>query len=416
MRSHLRHIHHVISVRATRYVGLALLLAMTGFLFSQRAAFADDATASNDERLITIHDNGSELSIVTKASTVKGALEQADIAIDTRDIVEPALEEKLVAKTYQVNVFRARPVVVVDGLYSTRIVSAEQSPKKIAEAAGVALYDEDDTAVERVDDVLGEGGAGEKLIIDRALPFAFNLYGKVFTARSQAATVGSMLKEKGVVLGAKDGVSPAVETPLVAGMSVRVWRDGKQTVTQEEAIAKPIEEVKDLDHEIGYRVVKTPGTDGKRNVTYEIETQNGVEVSRKEIASVTTLEPVKEVVIVGAKSRVAPYTGGGSKDEWLTAAGIPRESWGYVDAIVQRESGWNPNATNSSSGACGLAQALPCSKVPGNPYNPVDSLRWMNSYVINRYYDGSPYARGLCGGIANQWECAYTFWNRYHWY
>ena len=95
------------------------------------------------------------------------------------------------------------------------------------------------------------------------------------------------------------------------------------------------------------------------------------------------------------------YKGGGTKSEWMAAAGIAEKDWKYVDYIVRRESGWNPNATNKRSGACGLVQALPCSKVPGNGYNPVDNLRWANRYAKKRY-----------GG----WEKAYAFWVKNHWW
>lgn len=95
------------------------------------------------------------------------------------------------------------------------------------------------------------------------------------------------------------------------------------------------------------------------------------------------------------------YTGGGSSTEWMTAAGIAESDWAYVDYIVGRESGWNPNATNRSSGACGLVQALPCSKVPGNGYDPVDNLRWGNGYATGRY-----------GG----WAGAYDFWIANNWW
>ncbi|MFC5432375.1 transglycosylase SLT domain-containing protein [Microbacterium suwonense] len=104
----------------------------------------------------------------------------------------------------------------------------------------------------------------------------------------------------------------------------------------------------------------------------------------------------------GGGSAARPkYTGGGSKEQWMTAAGIAQSDWGYVDYIVSRESGWNPNATNRSSGACGLVQALPCSKVPGNGYNPVDNLRWGSGYAIGRY---------------GSWANAYGFWTRNHWW
>nr|WP_255572726.1 transglycosylase SLT domain-containing protein [Leucobacter tenebrionis] len=95
------------------------------------------------------------------------------------------------------------------------------------------------------------------------------------------------------------------------------------------------------------------------------------------------------------------YSGGGSPAEWMAAAGIAESDWGYVDYIASKESGWNPNATNASSGACGLIQALPCSKVPGNGYDPVDNLRWANGYAVSRY---------------GSWAAAYDFWTSNHWW
>ncbi|WP_228528387.1 transglycosylase SLT domain-containing protein [Microbacterium sp. UFMG61] len=95
------------------------------------------------------------------------------------------------------------------------------------------------------------------------------------------------------------------------------------------------------------------------------------------------------------------YTGGGAPAEWMSAAGIAEGDWGYVDYIVSRESGWNPNATNKSSGACGLVQALPCSKVPGNGYDPIDNLRWATGYATGRY---------------GSWAGAHAFWTKNHWW
>src|SRR5690606_10178524 len=96
----------------------------------------------------------------------------------------------------------------------------------------------------------------------------------------------------------------------------------------------------------------------------------------------------------------APYAGGGSPAEWMAAAGIAESDWGYVDYIVSHESGWNPNATNASSGACGLVQAYPCSKVPGGGYDPVANLQWANGYAVGRY--GS-WANGHAFWVSNSW-------------
>nr|WP_245325002.1 lytic transglycosylase domain-containing protein [Microbacterium amylolyticum] len=95
------------------------------------------------------------------------------------------------------------------------------------------------------------------------------------------------------------------------------------------------------------------------------------------------------------------YDGGGGPSEWMAAAGIAESDWGYVDYIVSKESGWNPGATNPTSGACGLVQAYPCSKVPGDGYNPIDNLVWGNGYAIARY---------------GSWANAYNFWIANHWW
>jgi len=91
----------------------------------------------------------------------------------------------------------------------------------------------------------------------------------------------------------------------------------------------------------------------------------------------------------------------GTKADWMRAAGIPEAEWGYVDSIVTRESGWNPNAVNKSSGACGLGQQLPCGKWAGAWNDPVAALKAMSGYVKARY-----------GG----WAGAVAFWNANRWY
>lgn len=116
-----------------------------------------------------------------------------------------------------------------------------------------------------------------------------------------------------------------------------------------------------------------------------------------------TPEPEPEAEVASSDSGgIGPlyYTGGGAPAEWMAAAGIASSDWGYVDMIVSRESGWNPNATNSSSGACGLVQVYPCSKLE-NAYDPIVNLRWANGYATGRY---------------GSWAGAVQFWTNNHWW
>jgi hypothetical protein len=73
--------------------------------------------------------------------------------------------------------------------------------------------------------------------------------------------------------------------------------------------------------------------------------------------------------------------------------------------IVSHESGWNVHATNASSGAYGLVQALPGSKMASAgadwKTNPATQIKWGLNYMNSRY--GSPAA-------------AWNFWSTHHWY
>jgi len=376
---------------------VAAVFAVSGFM-----VFATKSAQAQGEggRLITVHDRGTELAFITNQETLKDALAEQDIVLDEKDATEPSIDEKLVAPDYQVNIYRARPVTVIDGPTRQKIITPYQSAERIVEDAGIALYSDDTTALERSTDIVSDG-AGLQLVIDRATPLILDLYGKKTEIRTQASTVGDMLKEKNIDLGEHGRASVSSETAITAGMEIRVWREGKQTVSVDEEVAFETEQIKDADRTVGYKAVQTPGKPGKKTVTYEIEISNGVEVARKEIASIVTEAATKQVEVIGSKSAFMPYSGGGSKSDWLAASNIPADMWGYADFMVQKESGWNPNALNKSSGACGLAQALPCSKLGPNWNDPVVALNWMNNYVNGRY-----------GG----WQNAYNFWLKNHWY
>lgn len=89
----------------------------------------------------------------------------------------------------------------------------------------------------------------------------------------------------------------------------------------------------------------------------------------------------------------------------LLEAGYGLDQMACLDQLWTRESNWRENARNSSSGAYGIPQALPASKMAayGEDYltNPVPQIRWGLDYIRNRY--GTP-----CGAL--------SFWQANHWY
>ncbi|MEV3931093.1 MULTISPECIES: lytic transglycosylase domain-containing protein [unclassified Streptomyces] len=85
---------------------------------------------------------------------------------------------------------------------------------------------------------------------------------------------------------------------------------------------------------------------------------------------------------------------------------MPADQFQCFSNIVERESGWNYRASNPSSGAYGIMQALPGSKMASAgadwQTNPATQIKWGLSYMNSDRY-GSPCA-------------AWSFWQANHWY
>lgn len=285
------------------FVSGAILMLVGGLFFvNQALADATKPAAKAGEKLVTIYDRGAEKTIVTKARTIREALKLAKFSIDERqDVVEPSLDSEMVAEKYNINIFRARPITIVDGNKRLKITTAEQTPALIAKTAGIEVFEEDKTTLSNSDNMAVDG-ANMVMKIDRASMVNFVLYGKESVIRTHAKTVGELLKEKNIDPKKDDTLSVDRSAKIIPGMKIELWRNGKQTITTEEDVKFEVEKVQDANRDSGYREVKQAGENGKKNVTYEVEMKNGVEVSRKEIASVVTKEPKKQIEIVGTKS------------------------------------------------------------------------------------------------------------------
>lgn len=384
---------------------VAVLFALLLFFLVSRVG-AVDQNASSEGRVVTIHDRGTQNVIVTNAETVGEAIGEAGIVLDKSDVVEPTISQELVAKEYEINIYRARPITIIDGPMRQRVVTAYQTGTQIAKNAGITLYNEDVTTLAPSDDIVTDG-AGLTLTIDRATLFTFTLYGTTTQVRSQGETVGEMLKEKGIVIGSEDRISTAQGAQLTTGLQVRVWREGKQTITVDEAVAFPTEQIQSGDHQAGYKEIKTAGQAGSRNVTYEVIVQDGKETARTEIASIVTQEPVKQVEIVGVK---LVFTAGYSSERVaiMTAAGIPAADQPYAAYIIDHENAlWCPIRWQGTSGCAatyyekfdgaeesdqvgyGLCQSTPGIKMAsaGSDWrtNVVTQMKWCRDYALGRY-------------------------------
>ena len=177
----------------------------------------------------------------------------------------------------------------------------------------------------------------------------------------------------------------------------------EKVVTVEEEI--PYETItKDVsgDSELKKNTVVQAGSNGLKRVTYRIKYQNGNEIEKTEISSTIVKEPVNKIVEVRTKIVTSRNSGSrisGSVAEYQAYAAEKCNAYGWSQSdfnclvsLWNRESGWNPGAYNSRSGAYGIPQALPGSKMAsaGSDYltNYKTQINWGLSYFKSRY--GNP--------------------------
>lgn len=347
--------------------------------------------------VVFLFDSGKRRILDTKAKTVGDLISRLNLNLIPEDVVEPSKDTPIPEDNFRVNIYRARPVVVIDN-NANKIVTltAQKSARVVAQQAGLTVYPEDE--VKFGQGSLKENIIGEKVLIERSTPIALNLYGTQLSVRTRAQTVAELLKEKNIKLAQGDTVQPAVATPISPDIQVAVIRNGTQVATVEEAIPPPVQYVNDSSLSFGTTAVRQPGTPGKRVVTYQIQTQNGKEIGRTVLQQAIVQAAVPSIV---ARGTVVAVTG--SHESWMAAAGISGSDYGYVNYIVSRESNWNPASLNAS-GCAGLGQACPGSKLAaacsGWQNNPVCQLGYFSGYA-SRY-----------GG----WAGAYNFWTTHHYW
>lgn len=352
----------------------------------------------NNSNIVIVSHDKTQQTVPTRAKTVGELLTKLNITLNKGDVVEPTQATQIVGDNFRINVYRAVPVTIIDGGAKTFTYSAAQTPRSIVRQAGVSVYPEDDLTLEPTNNFLTDSSIGDRLVINRATPVNVNLFGTPVVMRTHAKTVGELLKQKNISLGNGDTVQPSADTPLTANVQIFLIRKGKQVVSEQQAIAAPQQIVEDASLSFGTTVVRQQGVPGTKVITYEVELQNGVAVSRHVIQEVVTQQPVTEIVARGKAVSIPS-----DKQAVMALAGIAPGNYAYVDYIISHESGWCPTKVQGQYGSCppyapatipsnlgyGLGQATPGTKMA--PFgadwktSAVTQLKWANSYAVGTY-------------------------------
>jgi uncharacterized protein YabE (DUF348 family) len=324
---------------------------------------------------VTLTVDGQQQEVGTLAGSVEGALDSAGLTINEHDTVAPAIDTAI-SDGSQIVVERGRLLTLtIDGQTKEVWTTATTVEEALAE--------------------LGQNPAAYQLSADRSreIPVdglavsADTLYNASVSDAGAAAaavqttakTVGALLTEQGVVLGAEDTVAPAVDTALTDGLVIQVTRIATTSVTEEVEVAQPADQqVEDDSLASGTSNVTQQGAPGKDSVTYQVVTTNGQQTAKNEASRTPITAAQPTIVTVGTKK-----------------ATVARSSSSSSSGSSSSSSSGSSSSSNSGSSEASSAPASSGSS--GINWDAIANCESTNNWSINTgngYYGGLQFDSG----------------------
>ncbi|NEG55157.1 aggregation-promoting factor C-terminal-like domain-containing protein [Bifidobacterium platyrrhinorum] len=231
--------------------------------------------------------------------------------------------------------------------------------------------------------------------------------------------VKSVLEAGDIVLDPDDSVSPSLTTKVTESTVITIERAGATLETSDSDIAFNTVKKETGALPKGEEKVQQEGKVGTMETTSLVTRAGGKVVSSNVFASYVKEAPTDKIVLVGTGSSSSSSSSSSGSlgttvpasemqtwaHDWLISNGYSEADFTAAVYIINHESGWNPHATNASSGAYGLPQALPGSKMASAGSDWADNyqtqFKWFVGYCNDRY-----------GSITG----AYNYWLTHHSY
>jgi len=359
----------------------ALVLAVTG------------GTLGAMSKSVTINVDGAPVQVRTLSGSVAGALDTAGLTVGAHDVLAPGVDAEI-SDGSSITLNHGRPLTVtIDGVEQQIWTTAQTVDEAIA-SLGI-----DTSRVEIAADRSREIPLAGLTLTGATLHTVSIADGGAAAVQSDVPglTVGDVLSEQGIVLGAQDTVTPAASTAVTDGMSIAVTRTVVSSIVDYLNTAQPADvTAEDPNLARGTTTVTVQGGPGTDAVTYQVTTVNGQQTAKTEVSRTTIAAPVASQVSIGTKTTLRWVGGQVFFDD--TEFGV---NW---DGLANCESTHNPGAINANPSAglptYGLFQFdLPTWASVGGSGNPVDATPEEQIMRAKSLYQ----MRGL-----EPWACAYA--------
>ena len=236
--------------------------------------------------------------LVTGNTTVAEVLKEAEITVDDKDTVTPALDS-VVKNQSEIQIERHAAVTLVEGDQTEEVEMTGKTVQDVLDEKGVELK-EHDYVNHSLDAYLEDGM--EIQVIHR-LAVTIQVDGETKEYLTEAQNVADLLEEQSIAVDKKDIVKPGMERELSEGTKVVIERVSVKQVVEKEKVPFETEVEYSGSMYSDESVEKTPGVEGEKEVTYEVTYVDGKEDHRKAVSEKMLKEPVSQVVTKGTKQR-----------------------------------------------------------------------------------------------------------------
>ncbi|MCA1833761.1 MAG: ubiquitin-like domain-containing protein [Actinomycetota bacterium] len=271
------------------------------------------------DKTINLRVEGRSSHLHTFALTVRDALTRAGVRLGEGDWVSPPLGTRL-HEGSAIEIRRAKEVTIILDGKPRRIVTTALTIEQVLADLNVRRGLRDFVGPSRSSRV----SAGMTVIYREAVGIMVQHDGKTDRVITNAPDVGTVLREMGVRLGARDLVRPVAGAYPVAKMVVRVMRVGDHLESQELSIAYPTIYRRVLNQEYGTTRTIQEGRSGVRLMRYRSTYVDGRRVKRRLLNADVVRPPAPRIVGVGAGFPGCACKRGSSTGDatWYNADGL----------------------------------------------------------------------------------------------
>src|SRR4051812_37049245 len=290
-----------------------------------------------NNKTITLNVDGQASSVQSFGGTVEQVVKSANLELKPGDRVSPSLDATVQNGTV-ININQAKEVKVsLDGAEKTVNTTAQDVEDLVTEL-GVASAS---SVSAPKDATLSLAGSYVSISTPKTVSIVAD--GKANTATTTAPTVGKVLEDSGVTLGANDRTSQPANANVVNNMVIKVSRvDTSQTAVTSEDVPFQTKTADNADMLKGEKEVTQAGAAGKLERTFKLVLVDGREASRTLVSENVALQPVTEKVTVGTKAKPAPQA--------APAAAPAAANTGAAAPAMMNEAMWDKIAQCESTG------------------------------------------------------------------